>query len=94
MKIHVLKNLEVVFRKCVFQIEIKYLVKYVGIIVDMKNCNVKMQFYSDFHELLFESATFFYYKNVIFLKMQSQTPILLHFNLNFSFSTKSHCQMV
>ena len=86
MKIHVLKNLEVVFRKCVFQIEIKCLVKYVGIIVDMKNCNVKMQFYSDFHELLFESATFFYYKNVIFLKTQSQTPILLHFHLNFSFS--------
>ena len=86
MKIHVLKNLEVVFRKCVFQIEIKCLVKYVGIIVDTKNCNVKMQFYSDFHELLFESATFFYYKNVIFLKMQSQTPILLHFHLNFSFS--------
>ena len=86
MKIHVLKNLEVVFRKCVFQIEIKCLVKYVGIIVDTKNCNVKMQFYSDFHELLFERATFFYYKNVIFLKTQSQKPILLHFHLNFSVS--------
>ena len=57
MKIHVLKNLEVVFRKCVFQIEIKCLVKYVEIIVDMKNCNVKIQFYSDFHELLLYEKT-------------------------------------
>ena len=59
MKIHVLKNLEVVFRKCVFQIEIMCLIKCVEIIVDMKNCNVIMQIYSDFHELLFENTTFF-----------------------------------
>ena len=58
MKIHVLKTLEVVFRKCIFENEIKYLVKYVEIIIDMKNCSVKMQFSSDFHELLFENATF------------------------------------
>ena len=58
MKIHFLKTLEVVFRKCIFQNEIKYLVKYVEIIIDMKNCGVKMQFSSDFHELLFEYATF------------------------------------
>ena len=58
MKIHFLKTLEVVFRKCIFQNEIKYLVKYVEIIIDMKNCNMKMQFPSDFHELIFENATF------------------------------------
>ena len=58
MKIHVLKTLEVVFRKCVLQNEIKCLVKYVEIIIDMKNCNMKMQFPSDFHELIFENATF------------------------------------
>ena len=59
MKIHVLKTLEVVFRNFFFsQNEIKCLVKYVEIIIDMKNCNVKMQFYIDFHELLFENATF------------------------------------
>ena len=58
MKIHVLKTLEVVFRKCVFQNEIKCLVKYREIIIDMKNCSVKMQFSSDFHVLLFENATF------------------------------------
>ena len=59
MKIHVLKTLVVMFRKCLFQNEIKCLVKYVDIIIDMKNCSVKMQFYSDFHELLFENAIFF-----------------------------------
>ena len=58
MKIHVLKTLEVVFRKCVFQNEIKCLVKYVEIIINMKNRSVKMQFSSDVHELLFENATF------------------------------------
>ena len=58
MKIHVLKTLEVVFRKCVFQNEIKCLVKYIEIIIDMKNRSVQMQFSSDVHELLFENATF------------------------------------
>ena len=58
MKIYVLKALEDVFRKCVFKNKIKCLVKYVEIIIDMKNCNMKMQFSSDFHELIFENATF------------------------------------
>ena len=58
MKIHILKTLEVVFRKCIFQNEIKYLVKYVEIIIDMKNRSVKMQFSSDVHKLPFENATF------------------------------------